>query len=180
FSTEIEIATGTRWWDAGSTPLGPEGGGPEGDLDIRKMEFSLTAWVLDADELRIEGTLPVRAGFVPAGARIVFDVAGAVRTFTIDRRGRAREGDTDFRLRLRRRRGVARENPEARFRFAIRGAHLMEAFAEEGIWRPKVTANQPIVLPITVLLDGRPFRARVPLLWTVPTFGEGFAVLGPE
>jgi hypothetical protein len=56
----------------------------------------------------------------------------------------------------------------------------MEAFAEEGIWRPKVTVNQPIVLPVTVLLDGRPLRARVPLLWTVPTFGEGFAVLGPE
>jgi ELWxxDGT repeat protein len=177
FSTELEVAAGTRWSEADSTPLGPGGGGPAGDLEIGDAEFAVTGYQLDADVLRIEGTLPVRAGFAAEGERIIVDAGGAIRTLTLDRRGRAREGDADFRLRLRRRGGAVREDPTARFTFSIRRGRLMEPFADEGVWEPTVKEEEPLVLPVTVLFDGRAFRARLPMLWTVRSYGEGRAVL---
>ena len=111
FSTEIEVATGSRWWEEDSTPLGPDGGGPAGDLEVSEASFRVTGFKLGADVLRVEGTLPVRAGFEPEGASVTIDAGGVIRTLSLDRRGRAREGDADFRLRVRRRHGAVLADP---------------------------------------------------------------------
>lgn len=177
FSTELEIALDSPWWDGGATPLGPGGGGPPREFTVRAASFALDGWKPAADRLTLEGTLPVPADFEAAGASVVLDGGGVLRTLTLDARGRARSGEDDFRLHLRRRRGAVLEDPAAPFRLRLRRASLMGALYDEGVWEPEVVENAPLSLPVTVLFDGRRHRSEVPLLWTVRRYGTGRARL---
>jgi hypothetical protein len=119
------------------------------------------------DRMTWRGSVPVAAGFSPAGQTVQVDLGGVQRTFTLDARGRARSGPDRFRLRLKRRAGViVRQN--AKFTLAVRG-DLSDQLADEGltgeagIGRPGVPRTVLALLRLgeTGLLKTQSFRYTV-------------------
>ncbi len=174
FSTELELALGSRWWDGASTPLGPGGGGEVKALAVEDAGFRLTGWKAARDGLHVAARLQVDPDLRREGASLTVDAGGVIRTFTLDRRGRGRSGDARVRLRFDRG-GVDREERGAHLRFTVRRGSLIDPLADEGIWPMDPVEDQPLDLPVTVLLDSRRYRARAPLLWTVSSWGSGRA-----
>ncbi len=176
FSTELEDAVGSAWWDAASTPLGPPPAPATLPLAARRVSLHVSARIDDTDSLLLEGSLPVPAGFEPEGRTVTVDAGGLIRTFTLDARGRARgEGKEEFRLTFRRRKGVVREDLDTPFRLRLSEGRFMVPLLDERLDAYDLGGER--TLPVTVLWEGRAYRSPLPLASSADRRHRGRAVL---
>jgi hypothetical protein len=95
FPDELETALGTNPADATSTPFGGAAAGTPLDLVIGKMQIKLDFAKANNDRINIQGTLPVADGFSFADKVVVFDVGGAIKSFTLNEKGNSPSGAND-------------------------------------------------------------------------------------
>ncbi len=127
FPDALEIALGTNPLSAADTPFGGAPAGPLQPLSVGKLSIALNFKRTNADSLMLEGTVAIPAGFAPLGQTVVVDVGGVVRSFTLDKTGKASHGSDSFQFTLKK--GAA----TARFTAKFSKAALAATLADEGL-----------------------------------------------
>jgi hypothetical protein len=105
-SDEIENLLGTDPLNANSSPvtnaLNPK------PLTISKLAISLSFASGGKDAIGLSGTLEVPTGFVFAGKKIGVDVGGVVSAFTLDAKGKSKNGNSAFAIAIKPKNGVSK------------------------------------------------------------------------
>ncbi len=63
---------------------------PAQALTIKKLSIKLNFAKPSSDSIQLQGTLEVPSDFDPAGATVVVDVGGVIRSFTLDEKGKSK------------------------------------------------------------------------------------------
>ncbi len=167
FPDEVEEAAGSSPFDADARPYDlPTAAGTA--LAVRRARVKLRFAKTGKDDVALAGTADIPDAFEPAGARVVVDVGGIVRTFVLDRRGRGRSETGDrFRVRVKRRGGVVQADTAATWTVTIaRGAHSA-TLADEGLTETDTPPGATRDLDAFLALAGRTYGGATPLRWRV-------------
>ncbi|HYF49172.1 MAG TPA: CAP domain-containing protein [Planctomycetota bacterium] len=172
FPDEMEVAMGTSPTSATSTPLGGSAAGAVQILNVLKLQVKLNFSKTGADQISVSGSLPVPANFVVAGQTVVVDVAGVVKTFTLDLKGKAGLGTPDtFSLKVRSSKGVVAAQTSA-FKAMFKTGDFAATVADEGLLSADVKDASRTV-PVLIFFNGQMFSTDRPVLYTAKTGKTG-------
>jgi len=172
FPDEMEAALGTQSNSAASTPLGGSAAGAVQALTVQKLSVKLNFSKGSADQISVSGTLPVPAGFVASGQLVVVDVAGAVKTFTLDPKGKAGLGTPDtFSLKIKSRKGVVATQVSG-FKAMFKTGDFAMLVSDEGLLSADVKDATRIV-PVLIFFNSQMYSADRDVLYTAKTGKTG-------
>lgn len=163
YPDEFETALGTSTGDIGDHPgeniaaLGPR------PLLLGRATLKLKPRKPMGDSIRLEGTLVLDPGFVPAGVPVDVTVGGVVRRFVLGVAGDAAAGPVD-RISL-------RPQPDGSTPFELRldAGEFATELADEGLDTARNARNEPRAVTVFVVVADRTFAADVPLSFTSRT-----------
>lgn len=148
------------------------------DLSVRKLTIRLEHRRDDRDSVTIDAVVPFPSGALP-GQTVVLDVGGFTTSFTLGRRGtarndeetRSRRDDDTFAFAARPRDG------HLRFRATVRRADLSDELADEGMGSTETARNEPRTVQVTVTVGDEAYSIPVPLRFTARAGKSGLAHL---
>jgi hypothetical protein len=171
---EVEEALGTSPTDPAATPFNGMVTSLQ-PLAVTKMGIKLNFARTGSDMITVSGTLPVSGGFKVAEQRVVVDVGGVIKNFTLTARGEAVAGNDSVKLRIKVNKGeVLAQN--ARFTVKMSRGDFATALADEGL------ANRDIApvsqtIPVIILFDQKIFRSDRDQLYTAKAEKNGLLLL---
>ena len=115
----------------------------------------------------VTATLSVRAGLVLNGLEVVVDVGGVQRRFTLDAKGKSTPKGVDA-LTVGAKlddAGATLGDPAAKVTVKISKSDLASALCDEGVAAATTGKKLARSIVATVVLDGRHFRAVVPMTY---------------
>lgn len=174
FPDELESAEGASPNDAGDTPFGGAPASPL-PLAVPRLDIHLNFAAPANDRLTFSFKVPIAAGFDPDGKKLVVDVGGIVREFTLDSHGRGAGVPTGaVQLSLRRSHGTV---PAQRARAAVKLSQesVAAALADEGLLNATTHGRSRVSVPAIVLLDGSYFTSLKALHYTAKVGKSGAA-----
>jgi len=176
YADEVEIALGSSPYDAADLPPGRGPAGAAQELLLGKSSVALDFDDAGRDSVSVTGLLPVDAGFQPLGSKVVVDMGGVVREFTLDEKGRsAPPGTASFRIALKFQSGLVIGNPAALFKAKVARSDLAALLQDEGLRGDATVAKVPRDIPVTVYFDGAGYSGVKPLLYTAKAGKAGKA-----
>ena len=117
-------------------------------LKITKLTVSLNFSRANSDAIHLTGAVAVPAGFTPTGAIVIVDIGGVVRTFTLDKNGKAKLGSDLFTL-TPKNGSVSVQFSKGAFASTLSGLGLTNANIK----------NAPVTVPIAILFGNELFTA---------------------
>lgn len=106
FPNELEGLYGSSPADGASTPFGGAPAGTAQALTLTKVGVKLNFMKTGSDRVSVAGTLPIPAGFAPAGKEVSVFFGGVFGKFTLSDKGMSPKGDSSFKLMLKKKKGV--------------------------------------------------------------------------
>ena len=165
FPDEIETALGFSTTDGNATPFGGSSAGVAQNLQVKTLAIKLNFSKPLTDSIKMNGSLPIPAAFVvAAGQQVTVDIAGVVRTFTLDAKFASPKSTTEsFKLRIKSKSGLALAQ-DGKFSFKIAKSTLASLLSDENMVNGNITAN-PIAVPVIILFNGKLYRVDQQRLW---------------
>jgi len=145
-----------------ANPNNPNGGGGQPGvvqpLTLTKLSGAAKFKSSGADSVSISGVLSLPAGILPLGMSLVVDVGGAVETWVLDGKGRAKSAQGSVALKLKRIRdratkAVSFAGGAVPFSAKLRGSYNA-AWADEGFAGTSDVKSAVAALGVRVTLDG--------------------------
>lgn len=171
FSDEIETDQGTSPLSASSTPFdGAVAGTPE-SLFISKLGVGLNFGKPGNDSLSASGILTVPAGFAVSGAKVVVDIGGVVKSFTLDAKGSSPKATDTFKLSVKATKGVVAAQ-SSKFSVKYSKGTWQALFTDEGLANDTVS-NVPKTVPVVILFNSKVFKADVAQLYSAKKDSTG-------
>jgi chitodextrinase len=160
---DAEIADGTDPFDPTSVLVRPLGVSKAG----AKMSFKFSG----KDSLSIAGTVDLPAGFDPLEKTAILDVGGATETFTLDAKGRAKNGRSSFALSLKFVRDRATKiksfaGGSVKFKAKLSGGTWAGDWADEGVASDVTAKKTPMSMTAQLRINGQRFDANLTVLYT--------------
>src|SRR5207247_10545029 len=124
------------------------------------------------DSIGFSGSLPVAAGFTSAGQKVVTDVGGVVKAFTLDAKGGAKAGNDSFKIAIKAAKGVVADQT-SKFAVKMSKGSFTTALADEGLTGDADVKSQPREIVFTVLFDGMVFQVHKTVSYTAKTGKTG-------
>ena len=106
FPNEFETLYGSSPSDPASTPFGGAASGQAQMLTLTKVGVKLNFLKTGVDHVTLQGTLPVPAGFAPAGKEVSIFFGGVFGKFMLNDKGTSPKGDASFKMMVRKKKGV--------------------------------------------------------------------------
>ncbi len=161
FSDSLETFTGSDPNDAASTPFGIS---PSEVSPLAPAQFliALNYKQPQADRLALRGTLPLSAVTLQAGDKIVFDICGVERQFTLGPNLASKAGRSSFRFGHNPVRGAV----EAPFSLHLSNENLKPELLQAGFSDTTDVPAQLRALSVTILLNGVHYQSTQPVLYT--------------
>ncbi len=133
FSDDFEAGAGTDPNDPASTPAeGKAAADALKPFAIAKPVIRLSFARGGKDSIRFGGKIPIPAGFSPAGKRVLIDVGGVFKSFTLDAKGRAKRGSDMLQVKITAKKGAVAEQM-AKFTASFAKGRFAPALADEGL-----------------------------------------------
>ena len=98
FADDVELALGSSITDSTSRPFGATANVTPGSLNITKVALKLAFSTTGKDSVQLTGTVQTPAGFVTAGQNVAVDFGGVVKSFVMDKTGKAKSGTSTFKV----------------------------------------------------------------------------------
>ena len=174
FSDAVELAAGSDPHDPTSTPSNNDHAQQARDLALSKIAIKLNFAKPGSDSIAFSGSLPITAGFVSAGQKIVVDVGGVVAPFTLDAKGSAKSGVNSFKITIKAKKGVVADQT-AKFAVKMSKGTYAKDLANEDLTGAVDAKNQSRKITVTVLFDGMIFQAQRALVYTAKAGKTGAA-----
>ncbi|HEY3325312.1 MAG TPA: FN3 associated domain-containing protein [Planctomycetota bacterium] len=166
FSDEIEVALGSDPGNAADMPSGMSKAESAGELTGTKMGIKLSFKEPSAgDSIKLKCFVPVSAGMTIAGQKLVVDIGGVVKTFTLDKKGMATPPDKLAYAKLSfkaKKNVIPAQNGTLNLRLS-KGV-FAEALKDEGLANQTVKAA--LTVPVTVIFNGQKWMKAVPQKYT--------------
>ena len=125
------------------------------------------------DKFMLQGQLPALDGS-PDGVVVTVDIGGATQTFTLDRKGRAREGGDTFAL-------IGKpKNGRVKFTVQLKKGDFSDELADEGMDGTEDAKKETRTVHMTVDVGGKLYEASVDLKYTAKAGKSGIAKFGPQ
>ena len=131
FSDSFETAAGTSLSDAGDTPTGGPATAPQA-LSISKIGIKLYFTTIGNDTITLSGTLPIPAGFKPAGQRVTFDIGGVAQGFTLNLKSIAGSGKNALKIGIKSPKGIVNAQTST-FALKLGNGSFAAALKDEGL-----------------------------------------------
>jgi plastocyanin len=160
FPDEIEFAVGTSPANAASTPFDGSPAGTPVPLPLAKLRIGLRFGIAGpggTDSIAASGVLPVPTGLPIGGQRIVVDIGGVVRSFTLDQRGAARAGNDSFQLRVRSVQGSVLDQ-SAKFSVTLRRGVFSPLLEDEGLLGNSDLRAVLRTVPVVILFNRQVYQ----------------------
>jgi len=110
----------------------------------------------------VKGVLPLADGFQPAGKEFVMNVGGAVRSFVMDDKGRAKTTTGSLKLKpLKRKKSDTTSTLKTSFAVLLRREDLAADLLDEGL-ENTTQKNKSVNINVGVTLDGIDYQKLVP------------------
>jgi PKD repeat protein len=158
----IELALGSDPLQASSTPLAASPAVVQ-TLAVKKMGAKLNFARQGRDSMTLTGMLPVPAGFSPAGQKILLDIGGIIRVFTLNKNGAAKSGKDQFRMRIKRSRGSVPVQMSP-FTLKLPRGSFASSLADDGLVQSP-TSNSQRVVNVTVVMNQTMYQKAVNLVY---------------
>ncbi len=139
-------------------------------LEVDRLSLKLKFTKAGKDSLQLSGACAVPPGFTPAGAHVVVDLAGIVRSFTLDPRGRSLRDPAHPNAKL----SLKLLSGGAAFSLRDSKTHLAPWLADEGISNSDAT-NRATGALVTLVLDTTLAEKIEPLRYTATVGRSGTA-----
>ena len=168
FSDAFEAAAGTDPINATSTPTGKSiTASTLQPLTLTraaiKLNFARTA---GSDTIQFSGSVSIPAGFNPDGAKVYFDVGGVAKSFTLNAKGMAKDGNDAVKFAIK-----AKQGSVAQFTAAFtKGTFINQLGSATGLIDTTVK-NSPVPVKFTVVIGGGVFQKSQSLSYSA-TFGK--------
>jgi hypothetical protein len=161
--------------------------GPVGNAVALRAMAVLPARVLDADHMvlhfnfkkpgkdkfMVSGQLPALEG-PPDGVVVTVDIGGATQTFTLDRKGRAREGDDTFAL-------IGKpKNGRVKFQVQLKKGDFSDEMTDEGMDGTEDAKKETRTIVMRVEVGEIVYEDSIDVNYTAKTGKTGIAKFGPE
>jgi sugar lactone lactonase YvrE len=171
FSDEVEIAMGLDPKNIADTPFaGALAGTPEA-LFISKLSIGLNFAKQGNDSLQAAGVLTVPTGFTVAGAIVVVDVGGVVRSFTLTAKGASAKAVDTIKIGIKAVKGVV---PAQAPKFSVKFSKgsWQGLLVDEGLTNAAAT-GVPKAVPVAILFNNKIFKTDVAQLYTAKANASG-------
>jgi hypothetical protein len=107
FPNEFEALYGSSPTDGQSTPLGGASAGTAQNLVVTKVGVKLNFIKSGSDRFTLSGTLPVPAGFSPAGKEVSVYFGGVFGKFVLNDKGASPRGaNSSFKMMIKKKKGI--------------------------------------------------------------------------
>jgi hypothetical protein len=159
FSDEIELALGSDPNNGASTPFSLAPPVDASSPAVTRLRIGLNFAAPGNDSIRLLTWLGLAQGFSPSGQRIIINVGGVVKSFVLDAKGGAKEGNDIVKLSARGRASTKKCT------ISFRKGTFAAAFADEGLANASIAkAARPVL--VTVIVGGQKFEVLVPQAYT--------------
>jgi hypothetical protein len=145
----------------------PPGGGaapplPSKPWTVGRTSISLNFKLAGKDKIMVQGTAELPAGYDPAGKIVDLDIGGALASFTLDAKGRAKAGKNTFKVTRKLKKKVF-AGGVVKFNFKLAGS-FVEALKDDGL--VNADSNGTVKVDMLMILGGDRFLAEdVPLTY---------------
>jgi hypothetical protein len=176
YSDEIEAALGSNPQNSADTPFALGSVVPGGELVVTKMTVKLvfTPGRNNMDGISIKGELPVPEGFRALDKKIILDVGGVVKTFTLDAKGASTPKGVDaFKLSFKATKGVVAKQT-GKYSVKLAKSDFADALLDEGLTNGDVAAT-PVTIPVTLIVNGSSYQKPVTLSYKAKADKTGTA-----
>jgi len=164
-SDAFEEAAGSSPLDAGNSPLtDPSQGKNPGPLDVKKMSIKLSFAKTLTDSITISGNLPVKAGFTGANQKVVVDVGGVIKSFTLTSKFAAKTATDSIKIGVKAKKGVVAAQT-AKYTIKVGKGTFSTALADDGLGNENAK-NKSTTVRVDVLFNGQYLRKLVPQIYT--------------
>lgn len=164
FADEIETAQGGDPKNPNDTPFAGKPAGTPEALFISKLAVSLNWAKPGNDSLQAAGILTVPTGFTVSGAKVIVDIGGVVKSFTLDSKGGSPKANDSIKIGIKAVKGVV---PAQSPKFSIKYSKgtWQGLFLDEGLTNDNAS-NVPKVVPVAILFNNKLFKTDVAQLFT--------------
>jgi hypothetical protein len=153
FSDEVETAAGTSPTNSADTPFGGQSAGTALPLTLTKLSISLNFSKPGNDSLQLAGSLPVGAGFTMNGQKVILDVGGVARSFTLSSKGQsAPKGVDSFKIGVKSKKGVVAAQ-QSKFAAKFSKGNFASKFVDEGLVNGTAAAA-PVSISVSIVFNG--------------------------
>ena len=156
FSDVVEITAGTSPQNGADTPTGAAAGIPE-PLDVSRISIKLNFAMPASDTIAFSGTLPVPAGLAVSGQKVIIDVGGISKSFTLSSKGSGGDKSSSFKLIVKSTKGtVTKQN--SKYSLIMRKGKFAAMLADEGLANKNDNGSPHTVL-VSVIFNKTLFQA---------------------
>lgn len=171
FSDEVETALGLDPKNPSDTPFGGAPAGTPESLFVTNLIIGVNFAKAGSDSLQLAGVLNVPAGFTLSGAKVVVDVGGVVRNFTLDSKGSTPKGNDTLKLSVKSVKGVV-AGQASKFTIRFTKGSWQGLLTDEGLTNDNAT-GVPKTVPVVILFNKKVFKADVAQLYTAKKGASG-------
>ena len=151
FPNELEVFLGTDPTDPTSTPFAGAPANPQ-PLVVSALAIKLNFAKSGLDSAGLTGSLPIPAGFSPAGEEVIVDIGGVIKNYTLNDKGAASNG---FKLELKGKKdNVPAQN--AKFTLKLSKGNFSSLLTDEGLTNADAK-NLAATVPVIVLFNEQMF-----------------------
>jgi hypothetical protein len=171
-SDAVEIAMGSDPSNAKSYPTASSNPTPEALL-ISKMSIKLSFVKPGSDSIQISGLLPMKAGVKLSGQKLLLNVGGVLKTFTLNEKGSAVSGGSAIKLGVKLQAGVTVDQT-AKFAVKLSKGGFAAALADDGFTKSEAASALRKLL-VQMLFDGTIYQDTKTLFYTAKANVSGSA-----
>ncbi|MGD0089915.1 MAG: MBG domain-containing protein [Planctomycetota bacterium] len=159
FPDEVEAALGSDPTDPASTPLGLPHLTTTGPLSVSVLNIKLNFARPRRDGIFLSGLLVIPDGFNVPGQKLIVDIGGVVRGFSLNSKGSAKQGNDSCALGVKAKKGVAALQV-AKFTVKLTKGSFTQPLANYGLVNRTVSTK--LSVPVTVIFNGTLLQKSVP------------------
>jgi len=173
FSDEVETALGSSPLSSVSTPF--KNNAPASEilplLDL-KLGIKLSFSKPNTDSISVSGTLPVSKGLIVAGQKILVDVGGVTKVFTLDAKGATPKGNDTFKMSVKASKVSGVFPQTAKYSAKFSKGSFAALLSDEGLANATVK-SAPATIPVTIVFNENELRSDVPVLYSAKAGSSG-------
>lgn len=155
FPDEMEEVAGSDPLDPNSTPIGGSAANPPQDLNVRKLSIKLNFARSQSDAIQVQGSLAVPPNFTLNTQRVIVDVGGVARLFTLNAQGLAKTGADSFHLKVSKSKRV-KNSQNGKFSARLMGGDWQTKLSTYGLTNATVVKQEKMI-PVMFLFNGTMF-----------------------
>jgi hypothetical protein len=148
-SDETESLLGTDPQSAASSPIS-NAANPL-PLTVAKLGISLNFALGGKDAIALSGTIDIPSGFVFAGKKVGIDVGGVVRAFTLDAKGKQKNGFDAIAV------GIKPKNGVSKYTVKITKGTFSDRLTDEGLTNTTISGKSTPVT-VKVIFNGQLYQ----------------------